>query len=111
MAFVAGVICMAKVIYERKTGIKIKGKIIGFTRDARGNYYPMTEFTYENETYHISGANGSSKPKGKEGDEVEILYRPSNQKYVNIIGSNLDIVISVILMVCGAVMLIIKLGR
>lgn len=109
VALVAGVVCLIKVIYERKTSIRLPGKVSGNSVDGNGNYYPVVTFTYNGQEYNISGANGSSKPKYTEGQSVEVLYRPSNQKYVNIVGSNLDIIIGVILTICGLIMTIIKL--
>lgn len=47
--------------------------------------------------------------KHKEGDRVDIVYRPSKAKYVNILGDNHDIYISVALIVCGLVMVILRL--
>ena len=56
-------------------------------------------------------ANGDkgNKMKHKEGDRVDIVYRPSKAKYVNILGDNHDIYISVALIACGLVMVILRL--
>ena len=99
--FVAGILCMIKVIYERKTAIRLQGEISGYSQDGQGNYFPLVGFHYQGQDLTIPGANGSSKPKYEVGTEVEVLYRPSNQKYVNIAGSNRDIVYSIVFLVCG----------
>ncbi len=106
VCFVAGVLCIIKVIYERKTAIRLPGTITGNSQDGRGNYFPIVAFQYEGQEYSIPGGNGSSKPKYSEGDKVEVLYRPSNQKYVNLVGSNLDIVYSIVFLVAGIALII-----
>lgn len=108
MAFVAGIICLIKVMYERKTSLRIDGVISSFAQNS-GNYFPVVTFTYEGNEYTMRAANGGSKPKGNVGDAVEVLYRPKNQKYVNLTGSNGDIMVAVVLIVLGAALLAIGL--
>ncbi len=109
VAFIVGVICLIKVIYERKTSVRLPGVVASNTRDGNGNYYPVVTFTYNGQEYNIEGANGSNKPKYTEGQQVEVFYRPSNQKYVNIVGSNLDIIVGAGLTICGLIITIINI--
>ena len=106
---VAGIACLIKVIYERKTAVHLQGEISGYSQDGKGNYYPLVDFHYQGQDLTIPGANGSGKPKYEVGTAVEVLYRPSNQKYVNIAGSNSDIVYSIIFFVAGIGIVICKL--
>lgn len=105
LAFVAGILCLIKVVYERKTSIRIDGVISSFAQNS-GNYFPVVTFNYEGEELTMRAANGGSKPKGNVGDSVVVLYRPKNQKYVNLVGSNGDITVAVVLIVLGALLLI-----
>lgn len=110
VAFIAGVLCMIKAVAERKTAIRLAGKITGFMqRD--GNYFPVIGFSYEGNEYSIPAANGAKQPKGNVGDEVEVLYRPKNQKYVNLVGSNTDIILSVVFLVGGAALIVLQFFR
>ena len=111
VCIVAGILCLIKVIYERKTAIHLQGVISGYSQDGKGNYFPLVKFKYQGQDLSIPGANGSSKPKYQEGTSVEVLYRPSNQKYVMIAGSNSDIVYSVIFLVCGIGLVVCNLLR
>lgn len=103
VALVAGLLCLIKVIYERKNSVKVPGKIVNFVVE-NGNYFPVIAFVYNGEQKAIKGANGSASQKGNVGDDCEVLYRPGNEKYVNLTGSNIDIIISVGLVICGAIL-------
>ena len=80
-----------KAAYERKTGVRCKGVIAGFSKGDRGYLFPVVKFTYEGEEYCMSTLNGSKKPKKEIGEETEVIYRPKNQKYVIEIGNYSDV--------------------
>ncbi len=98
---IAGIVWLIKGSYDRKTAIRLPGEIKDYSQDGQGNYFPLIGFHYQGQDLTLSAANGSSKPKYEVGTAVEVLYRPSNQKYVNIVGSNRDLVYSVVFLVCG----------
>lgn len=109
LTLIAGIVYFSKAIYERKSAIKIDGVISSFAEKA-GDYFPMVTFQYEGNEYTMRGVNGGSKRKGNVGDKVEVYYRPKNQKYVNLAGSNGDIVVAVVLLVLGAVLCVLGLA-
>lgn len=108
---IVGIVWLIKGSYDRKTAIRLPGEIKDYSRDGQGNYFPLIGFHYQGQDLTLSAANGSRKPKYEVGTAVEVLYRPSNQKYVNIAGSNRDLVYSVIFLVCGIGMVICNLLR
>ena len=99
---VAGILCLLKGYLDRK-GEKLSGVVSGFV-NMDGYDFPMIRFQYNGQEL-----DKGNKMKHKEGDRVDIVYRPSKAKYVNILGDNHDIYISVALIVCGLVMVILRL--
>ena len=95
---VAGILCLLKGYLDRK-GEKLSGVVSGFV-NMDGYDFPMIRFQYNGQELEARAANG---------DKVDIVYRPSKAKYVNILGDNHDIYISVALIVCGLVMVILRL--
>lgn len=106
---VAGILCLLKGYLDRK-GEKLSGVVSGFV-NMDGYDFPMIRFQYNGQELEARAANGDkgNKMKHKEGDRVDIVYRPSKAKYVNILGDNHDIYILVALIVCGLVMVILRL--
>lgn len=92
-----------KSLYDRKTGFRCKGVIVGFSKGERDVQFPIFLFTYEGEEYRISSLNGSKKPKKGIGAETEIIYKPKNQKYVIEVGDYKDIWICLACLAVGVV--------
>ncbi len=82
---------IVKATYERKTGFRCKGTIVGFSKGEKGALFPVVQFTYGGETYSMSTMNGSKKPKKGVGTETEVIYCPKNQKYVIEVGNYSDV--------------------
>ncbi|MBR1693647.1 MAG: hypothetical protein IJ711_12880 [Lachnospiraceae bacterium] len=108
-AAVCGVIGLIKTILDRQ-GEKIEGIISGFVTQ-KGNPFPLVRFTYQGKELELSAANADPKRKKTEGERVEIIYKPGNEKYVHIVGEHRDIVICVVLVVAGTVLAICSMLR
>ena len=106
---VAGVLCMIKTMLDRK-GERLQGVISDFVM-RNGYPFPVVKFTYQGSEKEMRAANADSKKKRSVGDRVDIVYKPSNSEYVNILGDNLDIAISVGLIVAGIALIILQFFR
>ena len=107
-ALVAGVLCIIKVIIDRR-GEHLSGVISDF-ESQNGVDFPVVTFTYNGQELQMRAANGDNK-KVTKGQNVQIIYRPGKGKYVNIVGDVRDIVVAVGLTICGIVIIICQLLR
>ena len=85
----AGIYLIIKEIIAKTKGKHIPATMAGFSEE-RGNQYPLFQFNYEGQEYTISGAEPVKNPntyKYHTGDTVNIVFLPSNTKYVDIEGS------------------------
>lgn len=103
LSLLAGIVYYVKAQYERKKSVRIDGIISSFEQNG-GNYFPVVTFCYEDDEYTMRAANGGSRMNGEVGDAVEVFYRPSNQKYVHLVGSNGDITVAIVLIVLGGIL-------
>lgn len=85
----AGFYLIIKTIYHRKKGEHITAKLVGFSEEG-SSMFPVFNFTYNGQEYNITGGVAAKNPesyKYKVGDSVNIVFVPSNTKYVDIEGS------------------------
>ena len=109
VVLVAGILCLIKGYIDRKVE-KLSGVVSGFV-NMEGHDYAVIRFQYNGQELEERAANAESRKKAKhrEGDRIDIIYRPGKAKYVNIVGDNSDVYISVVLTVCGLLMVILRL--
>lgn len=103
---ICAILGLIKGIFDRATAVHVTGKVIDYLYDNRNDvYFKILQFQYNGQEMKMKAANGSAKQKGAIGEELQLLYNPKNQKYVNIAGDNKDIIIFSVLIVCGALMI------
>ena len=69
-------------------------------------YYPVVEYTAGSERVTERGSVGSNPSKYKVGDNVDILYNPSNISEFIISGDSTSMILSIVFAVAGVVLLI-----
>ncbi len=108
----AGFYLIIKCLIQRRKGIRLDAMLIGF-REERGTNYPLFRFTYEGEEIVITGGVPAEPGKFKyqEGDTVEVVFNPSNRKFVDIAGSPTEILYGIASIVLGAVLAFAQLKK
>lgn len=109
VVFILGLVGLIKSLVDRKTAIRLSGKVVKSFTDKYGVYFPIISFYYEDQEYNIQGSIGSKKPKYVEGQDVEIFFKPKNQKNVMVVGNNYDIFFFLVLAICGLGMAICRI--
>ena len=109
-----GFYLIIKCTIHRKKGVHLDAKLDGF-QDERGTQYPVFKFTYEGEELTLPGGvpANPSKFKYQEGDNVRIVFNPSNRKFVDIEGSATEYIYGIAAIVFGGFLLfyqLIKMG-
>ena len=104
----AGFYLIVKGIYARVKGEHIPSRLASFSNE-NGTYYPVFNFNYQGQEYNISGAVPVKNPtsfKYQPGDIVNIIFVPTNTKYVDIEGSYKDFLYALGFFVAGAVFIL-----
>lgn len=107
-----GFYLIIKCTIHRKKGVHIDAKLDGF-QDERGTQYPVFKFTYEGEELTLPGGvpANPSKFKYQEGDNVRIVFNPSNRKFVDIEGSATEYIYGIAAIVLGGFLLFYQLKK
>ena len=103
-----GFYLIVKGIYSRVKGVHIASHLSTFSNE-NGTYYPVFNFNYEGQEYNISGGVPVKNPnsfKYHPGDSVNIIFVPSNTKYVDIEGSFKDFLYALAFLGAGAVFIL-----
>ena len=103
-----GFYLIVKGVYARKKGEHIASRLVGFSEE-NGTYYPLFQFSYNSQEYKISGAVPVKNPnsyKYKIGDTVNIIFVPTNTKYVDVEGSYTDFLWALASFAFGAVFIL-----
>lgn len=107
-----GFYLIIKCTIHRKKGVHLDAKLDGF-QDERGTQYPVFKFTYEGEELTLPGGvpANPSKFKYQEGDNVRIVFNPSNRKFVDIEGSATEYIYGIAAIVLGGFLLFYQLKK
>ena len=73
-------------------------------------YVPILEYTVDGHTYEKEH-HGNARPKYKDGEILEVMYRKDNPEKVMVVGDKLQYVGAAVFILAGAVMLGIGLAR
>ncbi|SEP98004.1 Protein of unknown function [Lachnospiraceae bacterium NE2001] len=104
----AGFYLIVKGIYARVKGEHIPSRLTSFSNE-NDTYYPVFNFNYQGQEYNITGAVPVKDPssfKYHPGDTVNIIFVPSNTKYVDIEGSYKDFLYALGFFAAGAVFIL-----
>lgn len=88
----AGFYLLVKGIYARVKGVHVPSRLVSFSKE-NDTFYPVFNFNYQGQEYNISGAVPVKDPstfKYQPGDTVNVIFVPTNTKYVDIEGSYKD---------------------
>lgn len=107
-ALLGGVLGLGKGLLIDRKGEKFMANVDSFVMQ-NGNKFPVVKFDYHGKEITMRVANADTRNKLSEGDDVEIICRSENAKYVNIVGDNLDIVFSAVLLVLGIILVVISI--
>ena len=81
-----------KIVYHQVKGEHISSRLVGFKQEG-DSLYPLFNFSYSGQEYNITGgvpAKSQESYKYKVGDMVNIIFVPSNTKYVDVEGSKVE---------------------
>ena len=81
-----------KIIYHQVKGEHISSRLAGFKQEGDA-LYPVFNFTYNGQEYNITGGVAVKSPesyKYQVGDTVNIIFVPTNTKYVDVEGSKIE---------------------
>jgi len=108
----AGFYLIIKCLISRKKGIHLEGQLIGF-KEENGTKYPLFKFNYEGETLELTGGVPADPAKFKHevGENVNIIFNPSNRKFVDIEGSKTEYLYGIGSIVLGAILAIVQLKK
>ena len=104
-----GFYLIAKGIYARVKGVHVASRLASFSNE-NGTYYPVFNFNYQGQEYNISGAVPVKDPgsfKYQPGDTVNVIFVPTNTKYVDIEGSYKDFLYALGFFLAGLVFMLI----
>lgn len=95
-------------IVRRIGGTQITGEILSYRQNEHLHFIPIIQFEVEGVIQTLQLNRGFKKKLAKEGQMIEIYYKPDNEKSVRLIGDKRDIWCSSILL-CLAFLSIILL--
>lgn len=104
----AGFYLIIKTVYHRTKGEHITSRLVGFKEEG-STIYPVFNFSHGGQEYNITGGVPAKSPesfKYKVGDSVNIVFFPSNTKYVDIEGSFTEILYGIGAIAGGAVFIL-----
>ena len=107
-ALIGGALGLGKGLLIDRKGEKFMANVDSFVMQ-NGNKFPVVKFDYHGKEITMRAANADTRNKLSEGDEVEIICRSENAQYVNIVGDNLDIVFSAVLLVLGIILVVLSI--
>lgn len=97
-----------KVIYENKKGEHIPAQLTGY-KNENNSYFPVFRFNYQGQEFNITGSTAVSNPekyKYQVGDTVNVIFVPSNTKYVGVEGSKIEYLYALGAIAGGAVFIL-----
>ena len=105
-----GFYLIIKCTISRKKGIHLPAQLIGF-QEEKGTQYPLFRFNYEGEEITITGGVPAepSKFKHEVGENVNVIFNPSNRKFVDIEGSATEYLYGIGSIIGGAILVFIAL--
>ena len=108
----AGFYLIIKCLFSRKKGIHMEAQLVGF-QEERGTTYPLFKFTHEGEELTLSGGVSADPAKFKYevGENVRIIFNPSNRKFVDIEGSKTEYLYGIASIVLGAILAYFQLKK
>lgn len=108
----AGLYLIIKCLLSRKKGVHLDSTLAGF-EDEKGATYPVFRFKYEGEELTLPGGvpANPSKFKHSVGDNVRIIFNPSNRKFVDIEGSATEYLYGIAAIVLGAILALAQLKK
>ena len=107
-----GFYLIIKCLVSRKKGIHMDATLAGF-QEENGTQYPVFRFTYEGEEVTIPGGVPAKPDKFKyqTGDNVRIIFNPSNRKFCDIEGSATEYLYGIGAIVLGAILALAQLKK
>ena len=81
-----------KIVYQQVKGEHISARLAGFNPEG-DSLFPVFNFTYNGQEYNITSGVSVKSPenyKYQVGDMVNIIFVPTNTKYVDVEGSKVE---------------------
>lgn len=88
-------------IVRRIGGTQITGEILSYRQNDQLHFIPIIQFEVEGVMQTLQLNRGFKRKLAKEGQMIEIYYKPDNEKNVRLIGDKRDIWCSLILLCLG----------
>ncbi|MBO4450268.1 MAG: hypothetical protein J5777_06755 [Clostridiales bacterium] len=107
-----GFYLIIKCFASRRKGVHLDATLVGF-QEEKGTPYPLFKFTYEGEELTLPGGVPAEPKKFKydEGENVRIIFNPSNRKFVDIEGSKTEYLYGIASIILGALFIYSQLRK
>lgn len=107
-----GFYLIIKCIVSRRKGIHMDAQLVGYEQ-GRDAQYPVFRFNYEGEELQLPGGVPADPNKFKYeiGENVRIIFNPSNRKFVDLEGSVTEYLYGIGSIVLGAILVIAQLKK
>ena len=108
----AGFYLIIKCALSRRKGIHLDAQLVGYEQ-GNNTQYPVFKFTYEGEQLTLPGGVPAKPDKFKYeiGENVRIIFNPSNRKFVDMEGSATEYLYGIASIVLGAILAIVQLKK
>ena len=108
----AGFYLIIKCALSRRKGIHLDAQLVGYEQGNNAQY-PVFKFTYEGEQLTLPGGVPAKPDKFKYeiGENVRIIFNPSNRKFVDMEGSATEYLYGIASIVLGAILAIVQLKK